>query len=87
MSANGYVLNTCQQAGGQSGSPIFARARSGRFYAIGLIAGNHGYGLARGLDWKRGNVSVNFESDLKAGLEKPSEGDLIQAALRADPCL
>lgn len=80
----GYSLHTCQATGGQSGSPVMAKGNDGKYYAVAMISGNKGFNMDRTEDPDKANVAVNFTSGKSLGVA--TEGDKINAALKADPC-
>lgn len=85
VSGFAYITHTCQTTGGQSGSPILAKAPNGRYYAIGMVDGGHsGKSLTKTEDPDKANTAVSFESGKPYNID--SEGDKIQAAINANQC-
>lgn len=85
-SGMGYVYHTCQATGGQSGSPILAKAKDGNLYAISMISGmtKTNDGLDRTQDEKNSKVSVALDSGKDFNFV--TEGDKIKAAIEANKC-
>jgi V8-like Glu-specific endopeptidase len=80
----GFFNHTCQNTGGQSGSPIIY-TESGKSYALGMVAGSNGDdGLDKTEDTLKSQLAVSFSSSDDPSFS--SEGDKIMDILAADKC-
>lgn len=84
MNALEFLNHTCQNTGGQSGSPILAKDSNGKYYAIGMISGDNGFGMAGSENPNKANMAVNFLSGADLGTQ--TQGDKIAAAIAGDKC-